>query len=257
MQWRPKRNLAQRDDNLLERGFSGVEPLKKSGLTDLLVSRILGLVTAGNLQAGDQLPSERSLAETFQVSRPTLREAIRALSVLGVLEIRHGGGIVVSQLSAADLLKPLTFFLTLQNIEVEKLYEARQLIEGEICARAAARATGPDIEELEALIVEQEAAIEMPERYRDVDTAFHRRLAELSDNEFLARAAQSLNILGLEFRKIASETPSVIQRSIKDHRAIVAALKAKDLHEARAAMTMHMENVLRSTQSSMKAGKQQ
>lgn len=237
-----------------ERSFSGIEPLKKAGLTELLVSRILGLVTAGNLKPGDHLPAERSLAETFGVSRPTVREAVRALAVLGVLEIRHGGGIIVSQLSAADLLKPLTFFLTLQKTEVDKLYEARQLIEGDICAKAALRANDADIAAVEALIVEQEAVTETPERYREVDTLFHRRLAELADNEFLARTAQSLNVLGLEFRKIASETPHVIQGSIRDHRAIVAALKARNAEAARAAMVGHMQNVLRSTRQSMKQG---
>jgi GntR family transcriptional repressor for pyruvate dehydrogenase complex len=221
----------------------------------MLVARILGLVTAGNLEAGDQLPSERKLAETFNVSRPTLREAIRALAVLGVLEIRHGGGVFVSPLSAADLLQPLTFFLTLRSTEVEKLYEARQLIEGDVCARAAARANDADVTELELLIEEQKAVMHSPERYRDVDTAFHRRLAELSDNEFLARAAQSLNILGLEFRKLASETPRVIARSIIDHRAIVKAIKARDAEAARAAMVAHMVHVLGSTRASMKTVK--
>ncbi|MBR2691080.1 MAG: FadR family transcriptional regulator [Aquamicrobium sp.] len=234
--------------------FSGVEPLKKAGLTEILVSRILGLVTAGNLKPGDHLPPERNLAETFQVSRPTVREAVRALAVLGVLEIRHGGGIIVSQLSAADLLKPLTFFLTLQNTEVDKLYEARELIEGDIAARAAANASPDDVAFLEQLIADQEAATETPVTYREVDTAFHRRLAELAENEFLARAAQSLNILGLEFRKIASETPGVINRSIQDHKAIVAAFRAKDTEAARGAMVAHMRNVLRSTRESMRAG---
>jgi GntR family transcriptional repressor for pyruvate dehydrogenase complex len=235
--------------------LTGVRPLQKAGLTDMLVARILGLVTAGNLEAGDQLPSERKLAETFNISRPTLREAIRALGVLGVLEIRHGGGVFVSSLSAADLLQPLTFFLTLRSTEVDKLYEARQLIEGDICARAAERVTDPDVAELELLIAEQKSVTEQPERYRDVDTAFHRRLAELSDNEFLARAAQSLNILGLEFRKLASETPKVIARSITDHRAIVKAIKARDAEAARAAMVAHMAHVLGSTRTSMKTVK--
>lgn len=237
-----------------ERSLSGVEPVKKAGLTEILVSRILGLVTAGNLKAGDHLPSERSLAESFQVSRPTVREAVRALAVLGVLEIRHGGGIVVSQLSAADLLKPLTFFLTLQNTEVDKLYEARELIEGDIAARAAVNASAEDVAFLERLIAAQEAATETPVQYREVDTAFHRRLAELADNEFLARTAESLNILGLEFRKVASETAGVISGSIADHRAIVQALRQKNAEAARAAMAAHMRNVLRSTRESMKAG---
>lgn len=245
---------AEGGKSMQERSLSGVEPLKKAGLTEILVSRILGLVTTGNLKPGDHLPSERNLAESFRVSRPTVREAVRALAVLGVLEIRHGGGIVVSQLSATDLLKPLTFFLTLRSTEVDKLYDARQLIEGDIAARASANAGADDIAALEALIDAQEAAIEKPEQYREVDTAFHSCLAELADNEFLARTAQSLNILGLEFRKVASETPSVIKGSIRDHKAIVAALKARDGQAARAAMAAHMQNVLHSTRESIKTG---
>lgn len=235
--------------------LSGGIPLKRTGLTDLLVTRLLGLVTTGNLKAGDQLPPERRLAETFNISRPTVREALRALAVLGVLEVRHGGGVFVSQLEASDLLEPLAFFLTLRSTEVDKLYEARRLIEGEIAALAAERGDPIATTDLEILIATQDNAKDSPERYRDADTAFHRRLAELAGNDFLARAAQSLNVLGLEFRKIASETPDVISTSIADHRLVVAAIKNRDPQAARSAMILHMNHVLESTQASMKAKK--
>src|SRR6185503_11072326 len=103
--------------------------------------------------------------------------------------------------------------------------EARKLIEGEIAALAASRGDAAAFDELDALVAAQEAAKLEPARYRDVDTAFHRRLGELSGNEFLLRAAQSLNVLGQEFRKTASETPNVISTSIADHRIIVAAIR--------------------------------
>ena len=95
---------------------------------------------AGRLRPGDKLPSERDLAERFRVSRPTVREAMRGLSVLGVIEIRHGGGAFVTALDAADLLKPLNFFLSLSDVSIERLYEARVLIESELAALAAERA---------------------------------------------------------------------------------------------------------------------
>lgn len=234
--------------------FSGQAPLRREGLTDMLVARILGLVMAGNLKPGDQLPPERRMAETFVVSRPTLREALRALAVLGVVEVRHGGGVFVSQLEASDLLAPLTFFLTLRSTEVGKLYDARRLIEGEIAALAVERADDAVLEELDLLIAQQDEAKGEPARYRDLDTAFHRRLGELADNEFLARAAQSLNVLGQEFRKMASETPNVIATSIGDHRAIVAALRGRDAAAARAAMVVHMDHVLQSTQEHDRKG---
>jgi GntR family transcriptional repressor for pyruvate dehydrogenase complex len=228
--------------------LSDLAPLRREGLTDMLVARILSLVAAGNLKPGDQLPAERRLAETFDVSRPTLREALRALAVLGVVEVRHGGGVFVSQLEASDLLTPLTFFLTLRSTEIGKLYEARRLIEGEIAALAAERADEDAFPGLEELIARQEEAEADPARYRELDTGFHRRLGELAANEFLARAAQSLNVLGQEFRKMASETPNVIATSIADHRAILAALRARHPAAARAAMVVHMNHVLQSSQ---------
>lgn len=234
--------------------LSGEAPLKRAGLTDLLVARILSLVTTGELKPGDRLPPERKLAETFDVSRPTLREALSALSVLGVLESRHGGGVFVSQLQASDLLAPLTFFLTLRSAEVSKLYEARQLIEGEIAALAAVHAIEANFDELETLISWQDEAKADPARFRGLDTAFHRRLGELSANEFLARTALSLNVLGQEFRKTASETPNVIATSIADHRIILAALRRRDADAARLAMATHMSHVLQSTQAAIRAG---
>lgn len=233
--------------------LSGEVPLRRSGLTEMLVTRLLGLVTTGNLKPGDQLPPERKLAETFNVSRPTLREALRALAVLGVVEVRHGGGVFVSQLEASDLLAPLTFFLTLRAAEVEKLYEARRLIEGEIAALAATHGDQLAFDELDALIAAQQEAMADPERYRDVDAAFHRRLGDLSGNEFLSRAAQSLNVLGQEFRKLASETPNVISTSIADHRIIVEAIRRRDAAAARQAMITHMNHVLQTTDAAMKA----
>ncbi len=86
-----------------------------------------------------------------------------------------------------------------------------------------------------------------PEAYREVDTRLHRRLAEISDNPFLARAAESMNVLGLEFRKTASETAEVIRGSVRDHKRIVAGLRAGDAEAARAAMREHMEHVLTTT----------
>jgi len=224
-----------------------VEPIAREGASEKVVHSLLALVKAGDLKPGDRLPSERDLAEKFNVSRPTMREAVRALAVLGVIRSHHGGGIYVSGLQAADLLQPLSFFLTLHKIEVDRLYEARSLIEGEIVALAAKVAKPADLAALDTLIDQQSAVTANPAEYRVLDTRFHQRLAELSGNPFLARAAGSMNVLGLEFRKIASENEAVIAQSIADHRRIVAALKAGDGEAGRAAMRLHMDHVLTTT----------
>ncbi len=224
-----------------------VEPISREGASEKVVHRLLALVKAGDLKPGDRLPSERDLAEKFNVSRPTVREAVRALVVLGVIRSHHGGGIYVSGLEAADLLQPLSFFLTLHKVEVDSLYHARQLIEGEIVALAAKVVTPDDLAALAALIDAQELVVGNPAEYRVLDTRFHQMMASIAANPFLARAASSMNVLGLEFRKTASENEAVIRLSIADHRRILAALAARDSETARAAMREHMEHVLNTT----------
>lgn len=226
-----------------------IEPIHRdAAISDRIVSQILGLVRAGNLKAGDGLPSERDLSTSFGVSRPIIREAIRALAVLGVLRIRHGGRTYVSSLDAADLLGPLTFFLALHDVEIEKLYAARRLIEGELARLAAENASNKDILKLRDLVAAQTKATGDPSRFRELDSSFHGILSKLADNSFLARAAESLNVLGLEFRKQASETPAVIKISVRDHTAIVEAIARNDPAAARSAMEAHMKHVLETTQ---------
>lgn len=228
-----------------------IDPIAREGASEKVVHRLLALVKAGDLKPGDRLPGERELAEMFQVSRPTIREAVRALATLGVVKSRHGGGIFISALEAADLLGPLSFFLTLQEMEVEGLYQARAVIEGEIAALAATAASPSDVAELEKLIDDQAANIGAPADYRVHDTAFHAKLARMAGNPFLARAASSMNVLGMEFRKTASESEAVIGTSIEDHRRIVAALRLSKPEKARRAMQDHMRNVLRTTKEAI------
>jgi GntR family transcriptional repressor for pyruvate dehydrogenase complex len=143
-----------------------VTNVERDPVSDQVVAQLMGMVRAGNLKAGDRLPSERDLAQSFGVSRPTIREAVRALAVLGVLKTRHGGGIYVSALRAEELLGPLQFFLSLEETSVDSLYDARQLIEGGIAARAAAATSPADVATLRELIVKQKAAIDDPHAYR-------------------------------------------------------------------------------------------
>lgn len=241
---------SQREDRTIL-GESDIRPIAKTGASDLLVEQILGFVKAGRLKPGDRLPSERDLAERFGVSRPTVREAMRALSVLGILEIRHGGGAFVTALQATDLLKPLNFFLSLSEVSIEKLYEARTFIEGEICALAATRSDDALCDELEAMIGEQVAVMDKVDAYLAIDSRFHERLAEVSGNPFLARAAQSLNVLGIEFRRASAETGNAQSRSIEDHRSILKALRDSDAGAARAAMQAHMQQVYTTTRKAL------
>ena len=225
--------------------------IEKESVSEQVVTQLLAAIRAGKVKAEDRLPSERDLAISFGVSRPTIREAVRALVVLGVLKTRHGGGIFVSSLKAEDLLSPLQYFLSIQETSVDQLYDARELIEGGIAFRAAANASLEDVEHLNDIIQLQKLAINDPFKYRILDNEFHQYIHGLAKNSFLSRAANSLNILGQEFRKVASESSDIILQSIFDHMTIVKALKNKNSEQAENAMRCHMLNVLKSTKNSM------
>ncbi len=114
-----------------------IAPIKRQPVAELVAAQLLALVQSGSLKSGQQLPPERELATTLEVSRPSLREALRALSLLGVLTIRQGGGVFVSSLDPESLLAPLHFFVSLEVKNVEDLFEARIIIEAEVTRIAA------------------------------------------------------------------------------------------------------------------------
>ena len=228
-----------------------LSPVERNSLADQVAKKILDLVRTGNLKPGDQLPTERDLAQMLQVSRPSVREAMRGLQILGVVKTRQGGGACISSLDAADLLGPLQFLITLNAQNVDALYESRVLIDGGIARMAAVRLSDQDIERLNAIVMVQRNLLNDPLGFRVSDLEFHRTIMEASGNPFLVRVSHSLYVLGMEYRRMATETLGVIQRSVADHEMIVAAFAARDPGAAEKAMQVHMENVHRSTREAM------
>jgi GntR family transcriptional repressor for pyruvate dehydrogenase complex len=226
----------------------GLAPIQREGAADQVARRILALVQSGSLRPGHQLPAERELALILGVSRPVVREALRGLSILGVVNVRPGGGAFISALDAADLLAPLQFFIALDRYTVDALYDARILIEGGIAQRAAVRIGDAQVATLRELARQQQDLLDDPVRYRVSDLDFHAVLIEAAGNPFLARVAQSLNVLGMEFRRVDAEHPAVLAQSVHDHEAIIAAMQHRDPVAAMAAMEQHMRNVWQTTE---------
>ena len=222
-------------------------PIVRESIAELVVRRILDMVKAGVLKPGDPLPPERELAQSLNVSRPSVREAMRGLTVLGVIRTRQGGGAYVSELDAEALLGPIQFFISLEDMNISELYDARSLIESDVARRAAERMDAETLEQLEALLAEQQTILSDVSGFRASDYAFHELIWAASGNAFLKRISESLNVLGLEFRKRASETSGVLEQSIKDHRRLLDALEARDPDAAAKAAAEHMQNVYQST----------
>ncbi len=229
----------------------GFAPIERHSVAEQVARKLLDLVRTKNLKPGDQLPTERELAAFMQVSRPSVREALRGLQILGVLKTRQGGGVYVSSLDASDLLSPLQFLITLNAENIDALYEARLMIDGRI-GRMAAEKIGPaDLDRLKKLLVVQRDLIHDPLGFRVSDSEFHRVIWDTTGNPFLVQISSSLYVLGMEYRRIAAETPGVTGQSFADHEVIVAALEARDAEAAGRAMERHMTNVHRSTVEAM------
>jgi GntR family transcriptional repressor for pyruvate dehydrogenase complex len=222
-------------------------PIIRESVAEIVVRRILDMVKAGVLKAGDPLPPERDLAVSLGVSRPSVREAMRGLTVLGVVRTRQGGGAYISDLSPDTLLGPIQFYLYLEQTNIKELYEARSLIEADVARRAAINLNDSDLTRLEAALERQQDTVNDPIAFRKADFEFHELIWIGSGNAVLKRIGESLNVLGLEFRKRASEKPGVLKQSLLDHRALLDALKARDPEAAARAAEAHMHNVYQST----------
>ena len=221
----------------------GIAPIVRQPVAEQVARQLLALVQSGNLKPGQQLPPERELAATLGVSRPSLREALRALSLLGVLRIRQGGGVYVSSLDPESLLAPLHFFISLNARNVEDLFEARLVIESEITRIAAEKISPENLAILKECVEFESNELDDEDKFIESDVKFHKVLFETVDNSFLQQFATSLHILGKASREITGHIPGVVEQSLDDHKHILQAIEAGDGDAAAAAMRQHLSNV--------------
>lgn len=210
-----------------------------------IVSRLLDLIQQRHLGPGDRLPAERELAASMGVSRSSLREALQALTVLGVTEMRHGTGTYVSSLEPELLVRHLSFVLSLSEHASDQLFEARKVVEPAMAALAAKRIDDGTLELLDACVERAEAAIGDAEAFMEYDLELHDAIRVAAENAVLGRFMESIRSLGLASRRRTGARRAVQEQSVKDHRAIVDALRARDPEAASAAMHRHLENVER------------
>lgn len=228
--------------------------IKKEGIAEKVVNKILEMVRSGNLKAGDRLPPERELIEIFGVSRPTLREALRSLSILGVIKMRHGGGAFVTDLQARSLLAPLDFFVSLAPDNVRQVFECRRLIEIEMASKAALNATDKDIEELEAMLAAQASVADDPVGFRILDSEFHEKLYALSGNAVMEQLAHAFYNMGLDERRKATASPVVTRQSVEDHNLIVDGIRKHRAKQTADAMARHLAHIEETTLEAMSQG---
>ncbi|HEX7063113.1 MAG TPA: GntR family transcriptional regulator [Woeseiaceae bacterium] len=224
------------------------EPLaRREALAEQIVRQLAGLVNRGELKPGDRLPGERELADKLGVGRPTLREALRALKLLGILDIRHGGGVFVSERKPDTLLGPLPSFLALGRHDIGTVLEARRVIEGAILAFAARVIDDEAIAKLDANLARFASLVDGAGEH-DVEAAEINALAEefraviesAVDNPILMRAVTTLDILSTAARYRITARGS-LERLLENHRRMVDALRARAPRAAQEALEAHID----------------
>lgn len=220
-----------------------LEPVKSRKIYENIVEQIKKMVKQGELKIGDRLPSERELAESLKVSRTSVREALRILENMGLIECRSGEGNFVKDLTIDSLANSILWEIHLIKGVVLELYEIRKIIEPGIVRLAAERATDEDILRMESIIEKQKSIVEQGKSISDIDDEFHRSIAEASKNKMIMKIINTIIGLESETNESNMEIKERPRQSLKSHMNILKYLKAKEQEKARKAMLTHLTTV--------------
>ena len=195
------------------------------------------------LKPGNKLPAERELAEVLGVSRSSIRDAIRSLELMGLVEPRQGAGTVVCEISAASVISPLTGLLVRQQHHIAELMDFRRMLEPGLAARAASHASAEEIADMEAILARQEEKVRRGEITVDEDSEFHYSVSVASNNSVVLKLLDILMDLLRDSRERSLQLKGRAQKSLAGHRRILVAIKRHDADAAQAAMRRHIEDV--------------
>lgn len=231
-----------------------LRPITQESVTQSVVDQVVALIRDTPLRAGDKLPSEKELMLTLTVSRPTVREALRALSAMGLIESRRGQGSFVRQVGADAVIRSAVLSILLAAADAQEIQYARKLIESDIAALAVEHAGPDDYEAVEATLRSMEAALAAGDSIFEHTWEFHRELARLAGNRVLAKL---LSVLYQMIRELQIQywEPYVDPRQqIERHRELLRRLRAATPEEARRLMRQHVEDAENVMLTAMSAG---
>ena len=213
----------------------------KEDITAMLIGVFKRLISEGSLVPGNRLPAERELAEMFGVSRSSLRQALKVLEIMGVISQRVGDGTYLNTAAPSILAEPLEFFILLDGLTFHELMEARLIVEPELAARAAARATPEDVAELHQVLNLMEESREDHRRFTEGDLLFHKTIFRLAGNRV---CSLMFTVVHQSLERLIHLTSQLVEpeHTLQLHRRIYTAIRRKDADEARRRMTEHLED---------------
>jgi GntR family transcriptional repressor for pyruvate dehydrogenase complex len=215
-------------------------------VTDEAIEKIKGMIVSGELAPGSRLPPEKELAERLGLSRSSMREAVKALEVIRVLDVRRGDGTYVTSLEPKLLLEAISFVVDLHGDDsLLEIFAVRRVLESHATALAAQRATPDEVRELDAELRSAEGETDVEALVRH-DVRFHALVARLSGNAYLTSLLESLTSQTVRARVWRGLTEAdAVERTLVEHRAIVGAITDHDVQLAAAQASAHIAGVER------------
>lgn len=222
------------------------ETIENKKISQMVIEQIQGMIMRGELKNGDKLPPERELTQTLNIGRPALREALKALEVIGVIESRHGQGNFVVNNTENSVYKPLSLSFKLSNGNIEEILELRRLIEEYTVKQAASSSDEKDVLRLREILNAMINA-ETTEQKSQFDKQFHYEIAKISKNILINSLFESTSYL---FDSFINKTVRMsffgedsIDKIYDEHLRIIEAIEKHDAEEAAKKMQIHLNNI--------------
>lgn len=213
--------------------------INRVAISDELVARFKDLIARGVFVPGHRLPPERDLAEALAVSRPTLRQALRALQIMGVIRARQGSGSYLAD-SAGDILRvPLEFALALKSVAKTDLFETRCTLEVKLAGLAAERRTDNDLQAMRHALHEMEKAMGDPEAWCRTEPQFHSCIVRAARNAVMSTMMEMLSAMLVESRKETVRLLNDYTSSYMSHENIYVEIEKRDAPSAARMMMDH------------------
>ena len=211
----------------------------KEDVTVRLLAAFKRLISEGALVSGSRLPAERDLAESFQVSRSSLRQALKVLEIMGVISQRVGDGTYLNAAAPSLLGEPMEFLILLDGISFHELMEARIIVEPELAARAAARATDEDLAALRREMAAMKESAKNHSRLSEHDLQFHQAIFQAAGNRV---CSMMFTVIHRSLHNLIELTSQLVpvEHTLHLHERIYTGIRRRDPEEARRRMAEHL-----------------
>ncbi len=211
----------------------------KEDVTVRLLTAFKRLISEGALVSGSRLPAERDLAESFHVSRSSLRQALKVLEIMGVISQRVGDGTYLNAAAPSLLGEPMEFLILLDGISFHELMEARIIVEPELAARAASRATEEDLATLRREMAAMKESSKNRSRLSEHDLQFHQAIFQAAGNRV---CSMMFTVIHRSLHNLIELTSQLVpvEHTLHLHERIYTAIRRRDPDEARKRMAEHL-----------------